>query len=66
MPKRPDEKVVYVDLLTAGDRAGISKITIHAKGNGETAYQEIEVDIRNRKPVTDNACVLGSTEWKNS
>ena len=47
---KADEKVVYVD-LTAGDREGISKITIHAKGNGETAYQEIEVDIRNPNPV---------------
>lgn len=46
----PDEKVVYFN-LKASDKEGVSKIRIQANGNGEQAYQEVELQVRNSNPI---------------
>ncbi len=52
---KPDEKVVTFDLkVTKG--IGVGKVKVITTGGGETATQEIELDVRNPNPkVTDVA-----------
>lgn len=50
---RPDEQMAYFDLKVS-EAVGIAKFTITAKGNGETATQEIEIDVRNPNPYITN------------
>jgi hypothetical protein len=50
---KPGDQMVYFD-LKVGEATGIAKFKITASGNGETATDEIEVDIRNPNPVVTN------------
>ena len=47
----PDEKMVYFDLETA-DFTGVSSIEVLAKGNGEQASYQVEIDIVNPNPIS--------------
>ncbi len=46
---KPGEDMTNFD-LKVGDKTGIAKFKITAKGGGETATQEIELDVRNPNP----------------
>lgn len=46
---KPGEDMTSFD-LKVGERTGIAKFKITAKGGGETATQEIELDVRNPNP----------------
>jgi uncharacterized protein YfaS (alpha-2-macroglobulin family) len=46
----PDEKMVYFNLETA-DFTGISSLEVIAKGNGEQASYQVEIDIVNPNPI---------------
>jgi len=64
----PGDEIVEFDLEVA-EATGIAKFVITASGGGETASQEIEIDIRNPNPyVTDViASVMGEGEnWSNN
>ena len=50
---RPDEKVVYFD-LEVNDLIGIGKVTIIATSGKEKASYDVELDIINPNPVTQN------------
>jgi uncharacterized protein YfaS (alpha-2-macroglobulin family) len=50
---REGESMVYFDLKVS-ESVGIAKFKITAKGNGETATQEIELDVRNPNPYVTN------------
>jgi len=60
---KPGEEIVEFDLQVP-QAIGIANFTITAKGNGETANQEIEIEIRNPNPfATDvQAVVLEANE----
>mgnify|MGYP001256350998 CR=1 FL=1 len=50
---KPGEDMVYFD-LKVGDKTGIAKFKISARGGSESATQDIEIDVRNPNPyVTD-------------
>ncbi|SFS37193.1 hypothetical protein SAMN04487906_0198 [Zhouia amylolytica] len=49
----PDEKMVYFD-LDISDFSGIGKVVIEARGNGERASYEVEIDVINPNPVTNS------------
>ncbi|MCD7971727.1 MAG: MG2 domain-containing protein [Candidatus Azobacteroides sp.] len=61
----PGDKMVYFR-LTSGAVTGIEKIKITASGNGQTATENIEIDVRNPNPVatmmTDKLLPAGSEE----
>jgi uncharacterized protein YfaS (alpha-2-macroglobulin family) len=50
---RPDEKVVYFD-LAVGNKTGIGKVSITAVSGKEKASYDVELDIVNPNPVTQN------------
>ena len=50
---RPGDDLVYFDLKVKRE-IGIAKFKVTAKGGGETAKQEIELDIRNPNPYVTN------------
>jgi uncharacterized protein YfaS (alpha-2-macroglobulin family) len=50
---RPDEKIVYFD-LEIGDILGIGKVTVTATSGKEKASYDVELDIVNPNPVTQN------------
>lgn len=50
---RPDEKVVYFD-LDVNDLIGIGKVTVTATSGKEKASYDVELDIMNPNPVTQN------------
>ncbi|MEM0995103.1 MAG: alpha-2-macroglobulin family protein, partial [Bacteroidota bacterium] len=55
---KPGEKTIYFDLQIP-EAVGVAKFTIDAKGNGESASQSIEIDIRNPNPyATDVQTVV--------
>lgn len=47
------EKMTYFDLKVA-ENTGIAKFDIQAEGAGETASQQIEIDVRNPNPFVTN------------
>ncbi len=62
---QPGDGLVEFDLQMA-EKVGVAKFTITAQGNGETAKQEIEIEVRNPNPIVTN--VLAKTlnpneEW---
>lgn len=50
---RPDEKVAYFD-LEVNDVTGIGKVTVTAVSGNEKASYDVEIDITNPNPVTQN------------
>lgn len=50
---RPDEKIAYFD-LEVGNATGIGKVTVTAQSGSEKASYEVELDITNPNPVTQN------------
>lgn len=50
---QPGEDMAYFD-LKVGEKAGIAKFRITAAGGGETAIQDIEIDVRNPNPYVTN------------
>lgn len=50
---QPDEKVVYFD-LEVGNTTGIGKVTVVATSGKEKATYDVEIDIINPNPVTQN------------
>ncbi len=50
---RPGDETVYFD-LKVGEATGVTRFKITATGGGETAVDEIEVDVRNPNPVVAN------------
>jgi len=50
---RPDEKVVYFD-LEVNDLIGIGKVTVTATSGKEKASYDVELDVMNPNPVTQN------------
>ncbi|MEM9887179.1 MAG: alpha-2-macroglobulin family protein, partial [Bacteroidota bacterium] len=60
---QPGEETIYFDLQIP-EVVGVAKFTISAKGNGESASQEIEIEVRNPNPyATDvQAVVLNPNE----
>ncbi|MCR9287505.1 MAG: MG2 domain-containing protein [Bacteroidetes bacterium] len=50
---QPGESMVYFNLKVS-QSVGIAKFKITAKGNGETATQEIELNVRNPNPYVTN------------
>jgi hypothetical protein len=50
---KPGEDMAYFD-LKVGEKTGIGKFKITAKGGGETATQNIEIDVRNPNPYVTN------------
>ncbi len=50
---RTGDEMVYFDVRVA-EQTGIAKFKITAKGGGETATQEIEIDVRNPNPYVTN------------
>ncbi|MBI5916860.1 MAG: hypothetical protein HY842_15915 [Bacteroidetes bacterium] len=62
---QPGEDIVFFD-LKVGEKTGIAKFKISARGNGESATQDIEIDVRNPNPYVTNvfAGVLqGGGSW---
>jgi uncharacterized protein YfaS (alpha-2-macroglobulin family) len=51
--ERPDEKVVYFD-LEVNDLIGLGKVTVTATSGKEKASYDVELDIMNPNPVTQN------------
>lgn len=45
----PDDQTIYFP-LTVSDRSGIARFTIEVAGNGESASQMVEIDVRNPNP----------------
>lgn len=50
---RPDEKIAYFD-LEIGDITGIGKVTVIAISGKDKASYDVEIDIMNPNPVTQN------------
>ncbi|OYQ37905.1 hypothetical protein CHU92_07250 [Flavobacterium cyanobacteriorum] len=50
---QPDEKVAYFD-LEVGDLAGIGRVTVTATSGREKASYDVELDIMNPNPVTQD------------
>ncbi|KGO91552.1 alpha-2-macroglobulin family protein [Flavobacterium subsaxonicum] len=66
---RPDEKIAYFDLEVA-DITGIGKVTVTATSGKEKASYEVEIDVMNPNPITNNYKELviesgksGSIDW---
>ncbi|KGO87205.1 membrane protein [Flavobacterium rivuli WB 3.3-2 = DSM 21788] len=51
--ERPDEKVAYFD-LEVNDLIGLGKVTVTATSGKEKASYDVELDIMNPNPVTQN------------
>jgi len=51
--ERPDEKVVYFD-LEVNDLIGLGKVTVTATSGKEKASYDVELDIINPNPITQN------------
>ena len=49
----PGDEVINFNAMV-GDRVGIAKFLVTATGGGETATQEIELDVRNPNPFVSN------------
>ncbi|MBE98530.1 MG2 domain-containing protein [Flavobacterium coralii] len=50
---RPDEKIAYFD-IEVGNTTGIGKVTVTAYSGNEKASYDVEIDITNPNPVTQN------------
>jgi alpha-2-macroglobulin len=48
--EKPTDKMVDFD-LSVNEGVGIAKFKIVAEGNGETTYEDIEIEVRNPNPV---------------
>ncbi|MBK9017497.1 MAG: hypothetical protein IPM82_27520 [Saprospiraceae bacterium] len=62
---KPGEDMVYFD-LKVGEKTGIAKFKITAKGGGETATQDIEIDVRNPNPYitkVSDGMMQGGGSW---
>jgi uncharacterized protein YfaS (alpha-2-macroglobulin family) len=62
---KPDEDVTYFD-LKVGEKTGIAKFKITAKGGGETATQDIEIGVRNPNPYVtkvSDGMLQGGGSW---
>jgi uncharacterized protein YfaS (alpha-2-macroglobulin family) len=62
---KPGEDMAFFD-LKVGEKVGIAKFKITAKGGGETATQNIEIDVRNPNPYLTNVYagfLQGQGEW---
>ncbi|MBI1227425.1 MAG: hypothetical protein GC192_19495 [Bacteroidetes bacterium] len=62
---KPDEDMTYFD-LKVGEKTGIAKFKITAKGGGELATQEIELDVRNPNPYVtrvNDGLMRGGESW---
>ncbi|MCB9340905.1 MAG: hypothetical protein H6577_22490 [Lewinellaceae bacterium] len=62
---QPGEDQAYFD-LNVGDQTGIAKFKVTARGGGETATQDIEIDVRNPNPFVTNVyagLIQGAGEW---
>lgn len=65
---KPGDQLVWFD-VTVGEGVGVARFTISAKGNGETASQEIEIQVRNANPVVTNVyetVMQSGQEWSQS
>ncbi len=63
--ERPDDKIANFE-IKVGEAIGIAKFKITAKGGGEVATQEIELDVRNPNPYVTNvekSIVENGQEW---
>lgn len=47
---KPGDQLVWFD-VTVGEAIGVARFSIKANGNGESASQEIEIQVRNPNPV---------------
>ncbi len=62
---KPDDQIVDF-ALNVGEQVGIATFKITAKGGGEVASQEIEIDVRNPNPYITNverSVVKGGEDW---
>ncbi len=62
---QPGDGLVEFDIEMA-ENVGVAKFTITAQGNGETAKQEIEIQVRNANPVVTNTLsktLNANEEW---
>lgn len=60
------DQQAYFDMNVAG-QTGIAKVKMSADGHGETAYEEVNIDIRNPNPYTSKvyeASVEPGQEWE--
>lgn len=49
---KPGDQLAWFD-VTVGESVGVARFTITAQGNGESASQEVEIQIRNPNPVVN-------------
>ncbi|OIQ17668.1 MAG: hypothetical protein BM557_08240 [Flavobacterium sp. MedPE-SWcel] len=66
---QPDEKIAYFD-LEVGNTTGIAKVTVIATSGREKASYDVEIDVVNPNPVTNNfkelvleAGASGTLDW---
>ncbi len=63
---KPDEQMAYFE-LDVSKAKGINTVEVIAKGNGETASYQVEIDVENPNPFSTKATdvVLNANESKN-